>query len=522
VAEDTARSTTIEDLLLEVFDRLVGLPPDEIDKEIQPALGRVGTLLGVDRMILTELREDSALVVRHSWAETGVVRIHEGSLVASRLPRVFESIQQGRVVHIPDTTQLGQEWGLDREEFRRSGAKSHLSIPTAVGGALVGSLTLVRVREAKPWSEREIGRLELLARVFADAVSRRRSERQLRSAIAQVERMRARLEAENLYLRDEIEAEYGFENILGSSPGMERVLLVVEQVAPTDITVLIHGETGTGKELIARAIHRSSARNTRPLIKVNCAALPESLAESELFGHERGAFTGAVARRLGRFELADGGTLFLDEVGDLSSGVQAKLLRVLQDGEFERLGSSETRSTDVRVLAATSRDLPRAVQEGTYRADLFYRLSVVPIEIPPLRDRCEDIPALVWHFIERARARYGRRIKDVPVQVMEALEAYSWPGNVRELESIIERSIVLSQGGRLVLQALPFPDPSVDPSAGSRSEALEAVERAHIIRVLERCGWKVKGSGNAAERLGLHDSTLRGRMRKLGIERPSA
>jgi transcriptional regulator with GAF, ATPase, and Fis domain len=297
---------------------------------------------------------------------------------------------------------------------------------------------------------------------------------------------------------------------------------VSEKVAPTDVTVLILGETGTGKELIARAIHAASKRADHPLIKVNCAALPASLAESELFGHEKGAFTGAVSQRIGRFELADGGTIFLDEVGDLSLEVQAKLLRVLQDGEFERLGSAKTLRTNARILAATSRDLEGDVDKGRFRTDLYYRLRVVPLKVPPLRERRNDIPLLVWHFIERARVKHQRMIRDVPSKTMEALVAYDWPGNVRELENVIERAVVLSAGEQLdvIDNVIATRSLSIGSSPAADVADLSAIERTHITAVLEQCGWKVKGAGNAAERLGLNPSTLRGRMTKLGIKRP--
>jgi transcriptional regulator with GAF, ATPase, and Fis domain len=296
----------------------------------------------------------------------------------------------------------------------------------------------------------------------------------------------------------------------------------VEEVASTDVTILIGGETGTGKELLARAIHTQSARSDQPLICVNCAALPTTLIESELFGHEKGAFTGAGSRRIGRFELADRGTIFLDEVGDLPLEIQAKFLRLLEDGGFERLGSSKTMTTDARVIAATSRNLEQAVAEGSFRADLYYRLAVVPLKVPPLRDRRDDIEVLVWHFVEKVRERHARTIQGIRAEVMEALVAYDWPGNVRELEHVIERSILLSAGGPLELHGdLKCASPSTDSTQTIPStQNLGDIERAHIISVLEDCGWMVKGPGNAAEQLGIHPSTLRGRMKRLRINRP--
>jgi transcriptional regulator with GAF, ATPase, and Fis domain len=290
-------------------------------------------------------------------------------------------------------------------------------------------------------------------------------------------------------------------------------------VAALDATVLLLGETGTGKELFARALHERSRRRERTLVRVNCAALPATLIESELFGHERGAFTGAVAMRQGRFELADGGTIFLDEIGDLVPELQAKLLRVLQEGEFERVGSSKTRRADVRVIAATNRDLDEAVAEGRFRADLYYRLGVFPITLPPLRDRPEDIPELVWCFIHRHQRRLNRRITRVPDVILEALQRHDWPGNIRELENVIERAMIRSGS-----DTLEMPDPLRADSrmalAAEFGETLDAVQRSHIERVLRECGGRINGSGNAAVRLGIHPNTLRFRIKKLGVVIP--
>jgi transcriptional regulator with GAF, ATPase, and Fis domain len=289
-------------------------------------------------------------------------------------------------------------------------------------------------------------------------------------------------------------------------------------VAAADSPVLILGETGTGKDLVARAIHERSRRKGRPLVAINCAALPDALIESELFGYEKGAFTGAVARTLGRFEMAHGGVILLDEIGELPLGVQAKLLRVLEGGTFERLGSSRTIKVDVRVVAATNRDLAREVREGRFRADLYYRLNVFPITLPPLRERAEDVPVLVWHFINERQGALGRSIKRVPDRVMRALESYAWPGNVRELENVIERALIVSTGVSLVIDA-----PLLDPAGaeGAPGTRLDDVQRAHIEAVLRQCGWKIAGRGNAAERLGIKRGTLQFRMKKLGITRPA-
>jgi formate hydrogenlyase transcriptional activator len=308
-----------------------------------------------------------------------------------------------------------------------------------------------------------------------------------------------------------------FEQIIGKSPALESVLEQVEQVAPTDSTVLIQGETGTGKELIARALHNLSARCGRPFVKLNCAAIPFDLLESELFGHERGAFTGAIAQKIGRFEMADKGTLFLDEVGDIPPGLQPKLLRVLQEQEFERLGSARTHQVDVRLVAATNRNLVDMVKRNEFRSDLYYRLNVFPIPLPPLRERPDDIPALVEHFVEIYSRRMDKQIEHIPPETMAALTSYQWPGNIRELQNFIERSVILTSGD--VLQP---PLASLQISAGAESlgaVTLEDAERNHIRKILEQTRWVVAGPNGAAARLGIKRSTLYFRMQKLGISR---
>jgi formate hydrogenlyase transcriptional activator len=335
-----------------------------------------------------------------------------------------------------------------------------------------------------------------------------------------MEQEKARLEAQKTYLQEEIQTEHNFEEVIGTAPALKKVLKAVEQVAATDATVLITGETGTGKELIARAIHNLSPRKQGLLVKVNCAAIPAGLIESELFGHEKGAFTGALARKIGRFELADKATIFLDEVGEIPLDLQTKLLRVLQEGEFERLGSTKTLKVNVRVIAATNRDLEREVKEGRFRSDLFYRLNVFPIQLPPLRERVQDIPLLAAYFVKKHAVDMGRKIESIPQSAMEALKAYSWPGNIRELEHVIERAIILSQGPQLELgDWLPKSAPSGASGSNGRVSTLEETERAHIVSVLERVGWKVSGKGGAAELLGLKPTTLEARMKKLDISR---
>jgi formate hydrogenlyase transcriptional activator len=336
-----------------------------------------------------------------------------------------------------------------------------------------------------------------------------------------MEREQARLQAQNRYLQEEIQSDHNFEEIVGASPSLVRVLENVRRVAPTDAAVLIHGETGTGKELIARAIHFNSKRRDKPLIKINCAALPTGLVESELFGHEKGAFTGAIARRVGRFELADGGTIFLDEVGEIPLEVQAKLLRALQEQEFDRVGGKSPISVDVRVIAATNRDLLTAVREKTFREDLYYRLNVFPVHVPPLRERKGDIPLLSHFLLEKSATRIGKPIEQINPEVLSQLDAYPWPGNVRELENIIERAVILSPGSALVIDPGMLVPEATGPQISQEQPpgSLAGVERAHIQKTLDETDWVIEGPQGAARVLDMHPNTLRSRMKKLGIAR---
>ncbi len=354
---------------------------------------------------------------------------------------------------------------------------------------------------------------------------RKRAELELKQAYDEIRKLKDQLEAENITLKKELKISFEDNELIGKSHAFRAVLQQVEQVGPTDSTVLLRGETGTGKGLIARRIHQQSKRKDHPLITVNCAALPATLIESELFGHERGAFTGAENQKIGRFELADGGTIFLDEIGDLPIELQAKLLRILQDNEFERLGSSTTRTVDTRVIAATNRDLDLLIEKGEFRDDLYYRLGVFPIQIPPLRERRSDIPLFVWFFTTKLQTRLGKTIETIPAQVMNALVAYDWPGNVRELRNVVERAMILSPGTKLELEDSLMGHYNAARTSGraslQQSDNLEDAQRAHILRVLEECGWKIRGKDGAAERLGLKRTTLQSRMKKLGIQRPS-
>jgi formate hydrogenlyase transcriptional activator len=417
--------------------------------------------------------------------------------------------------------------------LRADGIQTICCIPLATQGRTFGTLN-VASRRLEAFPEREISLLQQVGAQIAIAV-----ENAL--AFKEIDALKDKLAEEKLYLEEEIRSEFNFEEIIGDAPSLKRALAQVEVVAPTDTAALILGETGTGKELIARAIHNLSPRRQRTFVKINCAAIPSGLLESELFGHERGAFTGALNQKIGRFELADHGTLFLDEVGDLPMDLQPKLLRVLQEHEFERLGSNRTIKVDVRVVAATNQDLAKQVADRTFRSDLYYRLNVFPIQIPALRERREDVPLLVRYFVQKFSSRLNKVVEYVPAEAMNALANYSWPGNVRELENFVERAVLLSPGKELrvpISELLNDPGvPSTGPSShyvvpsrgtdgGDESSAsasistLEQAERGHILRALQQTQWRIGGPKGAAALLDMKRTTLQARMRKLSIRRP--
>jgi formate hydrogenlyase transcriptional activator len=383
-------------------------------------------------------------------------------------------------------------------------------------GRVLGTLSVISLRE-NAFTEDDAELLAGIGSQVAIAIENGLAYREIAE-------LKDKLSKEKLYLEDEIRTQYNFEEIIGDSPALKRVLRQVETVAPTDSTVLIQGETGAGKELIARAIHNLSRRRERTFVKMNCAAIPTGLLESELFGHERGAFTGAIAQKIGRFELAHQGTLFLDEVGDIPLELQSKLLRVLQEQEFERLGSTRTIKVNIRLVAATNRDLEQMASDKEFRSDLYYRLNVFPITVPSLRERAQDIPVLVRYFTQKYARRMDKKIQSIPADVLAALAKYHWPGNIRELENLIERSVILSQGpdlqvplGELKVRAVA---PAPAPTSADGDGTLEAAERAHILRALKETDWVLGGASGAAARLGMKRTTLQSKIKKLGISRP--
>ena len=398
----------------------------------------------------------------------------------------------------------------ERTYIESVGILSCMLCPLMVRGTPYGFLAIGN-RRRNAFSERDLAFAEQIGFHLAHAITNITAYEEIRS-------LKEQLELENVYLRDEMTASVDFNQLVGESPALQKTLKAIEQVAPTDSTGLITGETGTGKELVAQAIHRLSPRKDKPLITVNCAALPPTLIESELFGHEKGAFTNAAARKIGRFELANGGTIFLDEIGELPIDLQAKFLRVLESQELERVGGTHSIKLNVRVLAATNVNIEQAAKQGLFRSDLFYRLNVFPIRIPPLRDRRDDIPMLARHFVKKFSERHRKGVKRIGSNTLKSLVAYEWPGNVRELEHMIERAVIVSQGPVLVIDELDPPSKSADGNESPRT--LAEAERTHIIQTLGLTNWVLAGKQGAAARLGMKRSTLQHRMKKLGIIRP--
>jgi formate hydrogenlyase transcriptional activator len=513
-----AQLSDLTQLAMTLSGRLTRPHLEDVGPVIAEALKQISAATGVPSCSLIEFSEAGAVV--RTYPPAAAADAPDG---ASPTPVpdawLIERLIRGELVSLGRGNQARHTAAGTRPWAGRTAQSSLLGVPALIAGQVVCALVLESAR-VPSWSQPLVEHLQLLTDILGAAMQRRRHESALSANVAMIEQLNARLQADNLYLKEEIKSYHDFDDIVGESASLRTALHRVAQVAPTNSTVLLLGETGTGKELFARAVHERSRRHARALVRVNCAALPPSLVESELFGHEKGAFTGAVSLREGRFELADGGTIFLDEIGDLTPEVQVKFLRVLQEGEFERVGSSRTRKVDVRVIAATHHDLETAVAEGRFRADLYYRLSVYPIRLPSLQERTEDIPRLVWFFINRHQRELGRRITEVPQPVMTALQQHVWRGNVRELENVVERAMIASNGSVLRLDE-PLAS-GVRPAAvpESSSESLDSLQHAHIEAVLQKCGWRINGKGNAAERLGVHPNTLRFRMKKLGLVRP--
>jgi formate hydrogenlyase transcriptional activator len=505
-----------ETLLSEISARFINLTADDVDKEVETMQGRIVQFLGLDRSTLFQLSDDeSTLEITHCWAAPGFAST-KGLIPRDLVPWGLGKALGGETIVFSSLEDLPDEAAEDKATFRKIGPRANVTFPlTAGGGAVFGALAFGKITEERAWSESVVQRLRLVAQLFANALLRKRSEQKLRQALAEIKQLKERLHQENVNLRQEVSLLHGHDHVVGQSPALREAFTQAEQVAGAEATVLLLGETGTGKELMATAIHNMSSRRERTMVKVNCAALPATLVESELFGREKGAYTGALSKQIGRFELAHGSTIFLDEVGDLPPEVQVKLLRVLQEGQLEHLGSPKPIYVNVRVIAATNRDLTRLVREGKFRDDLFYRLNVFPITVPPLRERRQDIPLLVWAFIEEFSKALGKSIRSVAKESMEELERYPWPGNIRELRNVIERAMITNTGTTLWVTA-----PVAADSTAFKSMAMADVEREHILHSLELTRWRIRGKDGAAAMLGLKPTTLEARIAKHGIQRP--
>ena len=506
-----------EQLLTDLSAAFISQSPDRTDDVIAGALKRLVDVLGHDRTSLAQFSnetEDASVI--HCYASPGLEPFPRDVPLNDYLPWYVGEVRRGKTLflqRIPD--DLPAEAVKEREVFLEQGLKSTVAIPLRVSGSVLGIMSFSFLGRYCEWSPEVVARLHIIGEVFANALNRKQSDEAIRTALAENEQLRERLELENVYLREQITLKHQHGRIIGKSRAIKKALSEAERVADTDTPVLLLGETGTGKELLAQSIHDMSDRSNQHMVIVNCASLPATLVESELFGRVAGAYTGAASAQVGRFTIADGSTLFLDEIGEFPIELQAKLLRVLEDGRFERLGSPETVTVNVRIIAATNRDLEQAMREGKFRADLYHRLNVFPICIPPLRERREDIPLLVWAFVEVLGRRMGKTIRSIPRRTMEQLQQYAWPGNVRELSNVIERAMILTTGDSLAVEM-----PALDTGSPLSRMTLQEGMRAQIVRVLQDTGWRVRGSGGAAEILAIKPTTLEARMAKLGITRP--
>lgn len=509
-----------EKLISQLSSRFISISPDKIDQEINKALASLAKFMTIEYSSLNAYSEQTGLAsTTHFYSQPGLkdfIKLDDfREIPMSNYPYAFSEISTNGILIVEDVNLLPKEASSFKNFMLSFGVKSLLYVAMIINGKLIGALGFDSYSKKVSWSMKYISRLKLVGEIFANAIIRKQQQEELMEAKMQIEGLKNQFENESKYLQEEIKIEHNFEEIIGRSGPLKKTLKQVSQVAPTNSTVLILGETGTGKELIARAIHSSGNRSDRPLVKVNCAALPTYLIESELFGHEKGAFTGAINQHIGRFEMADNGTIFLDEIGEMPLQLQVKLLRVLQEGEFERIGNPKTKKVDVRIIAATNRDLLKEVKDGNFRQDLYYRLNVFPISVPPLRERKDDIELLTRQFVSKTGKKIGKSIDTIPDGVITTLKAHNWPGNIRELENIIERAVIISSGNKLNLEDALFNAKSSAPVSGTLSE----VEKNYILKVLKSCNWKVEGKDSASEILGLNPSTLRSRMLKLGLKK---
>jgi transcriptional regulator with GAF, ATPase, and Fis domain len=508
-----AEQPSLDRLIAELSSQFINLPAERIAGAIREGLRRACELLHLDRGTFIRLGPEGVLLDPISWTTEHAIPLDRATAVRERFPWTMDRLLSGEVVAFSSRNDVPDP--VDRASYEAIGTRSAVALPLLVEGHVTALVKFGAVETSRSWPPEVVQHLHFIATVFAQVVARQQRDEALQAAMEETQRLKNQLHVENIYLRHEVRERLGSAEIVGRSQTLLEVLAQSEQVAATDSTVLLLGETGTGKELFASHIHSLGVRRGRPMVRVNCAAIPATLIESELFGREKGAFTGALARQVGRFELADHSTIFLDEIGDLPLDVQVKLLRVLEERKFERLGSPRPIAVDTRIIAATHRNLEQRVAEGLFREDLYYRLNVFPIVVPPLRDRTEDIPLLVQRLVDEFARTFGKRIEVIDRDSLTALQRYSWPGNIRELRNVVERAMIVANGKRLII-----PLPESTSSAVARSPRLLDVEREHILAVLESSGWRIRGAGGASARLGMKPTTLETRMAKLGLKRP--
>ncbi len=519
---DAARRAALEEGL--AFERAIAMlssqfinvPTEHVEDAIRQGLGQACELAQLDRAVLVRVGPEGVLGSPLVWTVAGIEPLDPAMIVQDQFPWTIDRLLSGEMVCFSSLDDVPDE--VDRSSYAAAGTQSSLTLPLSIDGRVTAIIGLGTVRTTRDWPPEVVHRLTMIASVFAQVVARQQRDEALQAAMEEAQRLKNQLHVENVYLRTEARDRLAPAEIVGRSPALRQVLSQAEQVASTDSTVLLLGETGTGKELFASHIHSLGARRGRPMVRVNCAAIPATLIESELFGREKGAFTGALARQVGRFELADHSTIFLDEIGDLPLDVQVKLLRVLEERKFERLGSPRPISVDTRIIAATHRNLEQRVAEGAFREDLYYRLNVFPIQVPPAPGPRRGHSA--------ARAAPRRRVLanvreahrgDRPRYHCRRCSGTPWPGNIRELRNVVERAMIVTTSRRLVI-----PLPESTSSAVARSPKLMDVEREHILAVLESSSWRIRGAGGAAARLGMKPTTLETRMAKLGLKRPGA
>ena len=515
---DERERLDFELLISEISSNLVHVLPDQIDSVIERSLQMILDYLQIDSAALFHEEESGSkrFILSHLRMRPGCGPQENPYLTSDSFPWMTSQYLNGHETRYSRIDDLPEEAAVDKETLKRFGAKySAMAIPLMDGPRPYGIISLGIAKEMV-WPEALVQRMRLLAHVFSSALLRIKVEKELQKTLQEFGKAKAQLERENVYLREEMNVRNAPANIIYQSRCMTDVISKIQQVAPTNSSVLLIGETGTGKEMIASAVHQMSKRAGRTMVRVNCGAIPAALVESEMFGREKGAYTGALSRQIGRFEMAHESTIFLDEITELPMETQVKLLRVLQEKEIERLGNPKPIHVDVRIIAATNENLEKAVQQGKLREDLYYRINVFPIEIPPLRERRDDIPMLVWSFVDQFSAEFGKKVESISRKSMEALMEYYWPGNVRELRNAVERAMIVLNSLKLSIDipktytSVPLPEVLT----------LREIEIRHIRKVLEGAAWKIRGKKGAAEILGLKPTTLETRMIKLGINRP--